>query len=354
MRGRTIRCGIILFSLSVVSSLGAQEAKSELRIKLNPTDGSMVSGALVALLNSRDSVVAEGLASEAGTRVLFAPRGAYRIRVRRGGYLPLVSSELTLPRPHELILNVESPRVGLQRIVVNSTSQCSRSDPNAQALSTVWDEIDKALRSSQLTLNDLSGMGRAHQYRRETAPDGKVLAGDSSEFAITDRRPFGSVDPLTLARDGYVVGDEDKGWVFYGPDETVLLSDAFAGTHCFKLVRQLARPAQIGVAFEPVPGRKIADISGVLWVDQRTSELREINFRFVNAGALSRYDAGGFTRFRRVRSGAWIVDEWKLSAPKLQIRETSTLSAMGVPGVKRVLVVVGRLDNGGGILGASK
>jgi hypothetical protein len=55
-----------------------------------------------------------------------------------------------------------------------------------------------------------------------------------------------------------------------------------------------------------------------------------------------------------VRSGAWIVDEWKLSAPKLQIRETSTLSAMGVPGVKRVLVVVGRLDNGGGILGTSK
>lgn len=353
MKVRALLFGIIFVS-AAASSLGAQDGKSELRIKLNPTDGSQVSGALVALLNSRDSVVAEGLASEQGTRVLFAPRGAYRIRVRRVGYLPWVSSELTLPRSSELILNVESPRVVLQSIVVNSTSQCSRNDPNAQALLTVWDEIDKALRSSQLTLDDLSGMGRAHQYRRETTTDGKITAGDSSEFAIRDRRPFGAVDPLSLARDGYVIGDEDKGWVFYGPDETVLLSEAFGATHCFKLVRQLARPAQIGVAFEPIPGRKIADIAGVLWVDQRTSELREINFRFVNAGALSRYDAGGFTRFRRVRSGAWIVDEWKLSAPKLQIRETSTLSAMGVPGVKRVLVVVGRLDNGGGILGASK
>jgi len=354
MKRRAALAGLAVWGLAASSSLVAQDAKTELRIRLNPVDGSMVSGALVALLNSRDSVVAEGLSGQQGTRVLFAPRGVYRVRVRRVGYLPFVSSELTLPRASELVLNVESPRVVLQSIVVNSTSQCSRSDPGAQALSTVWDEIDKALRASQLTLDDLSGMGRAHQYRREMSNDGKVTAGDSSEFAITDRRPFGAVDPATLARDGYVIGDEEQGWTFYGPDETVLLSDAFAATHCFHLVRNPERPAQIGVAFEPVPGRKISDISGVLWVDQRTSELREINFRFVNAGALSRYDAGGFTRFRRVPSGAWIVNEWKLSAPKLQIRETATLSATGIAGVKRSIVVVGRLDNGGGILGTPK
>lgn len=353
MKIRAVLAGFMIGALAS-SSLAAQDVKTELRVRLNPIDGSAVSGALVALLNSRDSVVAEGLASQEGTRVLFAPRGAYRIRVRRIGYLPFVSSELTLPRANELVLNVESPHVVLQSIVVNSTSQCSRSDPGAQALSTVWDEIDKALRSSQLTLDDLSGMGRAHQYRREMTNDGRVVAGDSSEFAITDRRPFGAVDPATLAHDGYVIGDEELGWTFYGPDETVLLSDAFAGTHCFHLVRNPNRPAQIGVAFEPIPGRKISDISGVLWVDQRTSELREINFRFVNAGTLSRYEAGGFTRFRRVASGAWVVNEWKLSVPKLQIRETTTLSPEGIPGTRRSIVVVGRLDNGGGILSTSK
>src|SRR5439155_26243246 len=130
------------------SSLRGQEATSELRIKLSTPDGSPLNGALIALLNAKDSVVAEGLASESGMRVLVAPRGAYRVRVRRIGYLPFVSSELTLPHANELVLNVESPAVVLRSIVVTSTSECSRNDPNAQALSTVWDEIDKALRSS--------------------------------------------------------------------------------------------------------------------------------------------------------------------------------------------------------------
>src|SRR2546430_2722038 len=123
------------------ANVGAQDMTSELRIKLGSPDGSPVSGALIALLDANNNVVAEGLASEDGIRVLRAPRGAYRVRVRRIGYLPFVSSELTLPRANELALNVESPRVVLQSIVVNSKSQCGRSEAGGQALSTVWDEI---------------------------------------------------------------------------------------------------------------------------------------------------------------------------------------------------------------------
>jgi hypothetical protein len=102
-----------------------------------------------------------------------------------------VSSELTLPRQDELVLNVESPRVTLQSIVVNSNSPCGRNDSNSRALSTVWDEIDKALRSSQLTLQDLLGIGRARKYRRDIDSTGMVTSGDSIEFSIVDRRPFG-------------------------------------------------------------------------------------------------------------------------------------------------------------------
>ena len=275
-----------------------------------------------------------------------APHGAYRVRVRRIGYLPFVSSELTLPRAGELLLSVESPRVVLQSIVVNSKSQCSRNDPNAQALSTVWDEIDKALRSSQLTLLDLSGIGRARKYRRDIDRFGNVVSGDSTEFFITDRRPFGVEDPAKLASDGYVVGDMDRGWTIFGPDETVLESEEFATTHCFRLVRERERPGLIGVSFEPVPRRELPDIRGVIWVDQRSAELREINFRFVNAGALSRFDAGGFTRFRRMPSGAWIVDEWQLTAPALAVKAGAYETSQ--------IVVVGRRDTGGGVLRPSQ
>jgi hypothetical protein len=231
--------------------------------------------------------------------------------------------------------------VVLQSIVVNSKSQCGRNESGAQALSSVWDEIDKALRSSQLTLMDLAGIGRAHRYTRDIDSTGRVISSDSSEFSITNKRPFGVEDPTRLAVDGYVVGDMNQGWTIFGPDERVLQSEQFAATHCFRLVREDERPGMIGVSFEPVPNRKLADISGVIWVDQATSELREIDFRFVNAGPLSRFDAGGYTRFSKVPSGAWIVDEWQLRAPTLAMRPGAYTSS---------LVSIGRRDTGGGVL----
>jgi hypothetical protein len=332
---------VIAAGLTWGGVLSAQDAATDLRIRLNAIDGSPITGALVALLNDRDSVVAEGLTNDAGMRVLRAPRGTYRLRVRRIGYLPFVSSELSLPRT-ELALTVESPRVELASIVVTSRSRCRRTDPNAEALSTVWDEIDKALSSSQLTLQDLSGIGRARVYRKEVRSDGTVISGDSSTFAIHNRRPFGAVDPKKLAAEGYVTGDVSSGWSYYGPDEEVLRSEQFAATHCFRLVRERGHQGQIGVSFEPTPQREIADIAGVLWVDESTSELREMVFRFVNARELSWYNAGGFTRFRRVRSGAWIVDEWQLSVPKLEFKQSTPFPAR--------LVVTGRYENGGGVI----
>lgn len=325
------------------AAASAQEPTSELRVRLKSTDGAPVSGALVALLADNDSVVAEGLTGETGMRTLRAPPGSYRVRVRRIGYLPFVSGPVAMPRELELALGVESPRVVLEGIVVTSRSRCRRNDPNDTALATVWDEIDKALRSSQLLVSDLKGMGKARVYRRERAGNGRIVSGDSTVFQISGRRPFGAIDPTSLASDGYVIGDEGKGWVYYAPDEVVLLSDGFASTHCFRLVRDPARRSQIGVAFEPVPGRTVSDISGVLWVDEKTSELREVVFRFVNARVLSLFDARGFTRFLRVPSGAFIVEEWLLSVPKLSMKTSVSYRPQ--------YTEIGRFENGGGIVG---
>ena len=109
----------------------------------------------------------------------------------------------------------------------------------------------------------------------------------------------------------------------------------FSSAQDFLVLADAVRPGSVIAQLD------LPDISGVIWVDQATSELREMDFRFVNAGALTRFDAGGFTRFSRVRSGAWIVDEWQLRAPTLAIRLGSSMSS---------LVAVGRRDTGGGVL----
>jgi len=340
---RALLGAMLLASLLPLSSALPQSAQSELRVKLRSNEGAPVAGALVALLDSSDRVVTEGLSSESGTRVLRAPSGVYRVRTRRIGFLPFVSSPVSIPRPDELLLVVETNRVVLDRIVVTSKSQCGRGERDSRALGIVWDEIDKALRASQLTTADLAGLGRGRVFRKELRLDGIVTATDTTFFNIVDERPFGAIDPDSLERAGYVLGDKTNGWIFYAPDETVLLSDQFAATHCFRVVREDERPGEIGVAFEPISHREVADIVGVLWVDERSAELREVGFHYVNAGVLNHFEATGFTRFLRVPSGAWIVNEWLLKLPRLALRQAS-----GYSGEQYKLI--GYYEHGGGIL----
>jgi hypothetical protein len=144
-----------------------------------------------------------------------------------------------------------------------------------------------------------------------------VLSNDVRPFAVSANRPFGAPDPAALITRGYVRGDFVRGWEFFGPDEKVLLSDGFASTHCFRALRDKNKPALIGVSFRPVPKRSQSDIEGVIWVDQQSSELREINFNFVNASDITRFRPGGYSRFTRLPSGTWIVSDWSLRMPRL-------------------------------------
>jgi hypothetical protein len=332
-----------LLSLTVPRVAECQ-GTSELRLRLETGPHLPVSGALVALLDARERVVTEGLTRENGTRTLRAPAGHYRVRARRIGFLPFISSELSVPFDGELLLQVESPHVVLESIVVNSKSQCGRNDPTAKTLALVWDEIDKALRASRITTEDLAAVGQALVFHKLLSANGTVLSADTTLLPISrSSKPFGAVSAESLAVHGYVTGNEKEGWTYYGPDETVLLSDQFAASHCFRLVRESEHSGQIGVAFEPDGNRHSADITGVLWVDERTSELRQILFQFANAGALSRFDAGGFTHFTRMPSGAWIVDDWQLRAPLLEMRAPAPYS---VPH----LVRIGYKEDGGRIL----
>lgn len=329
----------VVAALAVAGVLPAQITDTELRIRLESTDGSALSGALVALVDSGGRAVSEGVSGQDARRVLRAAPGSYRVRVRRIGFLPFLSDYVTLPRASELIVSVGTARVSLQTIVVTSRSSCGPIKREERVLSVLWEEIAKALRTSQLSPKDLADFSQAFVYRRALRPNGTVVSSDTVFRSIGTNKPFGVVNPMVLATGGYVVGNETLGWIYYAPDEGILLSDQFAATHCFQVVRDNARRGQVGIEFKPIPRRSIPDIAGVLWVDESSAELRELSFRYVNAGPLERFRAGGVARFRRVPSGSWIVHEWALVAPILE----KTGGTFGD------LTVTGYVEDGGGI-----
>jgi hypothetical protein len=203
----------------------------------------------------------------------------------------------------------------------------------------VWDEIAKALRSSQLVARDFSDYSASYTYRKTLNARRVVASSDTTFSLVGNARPFAMRDAAFLATHGYVVGNENLGWMYYAPDESVLLSDQFASSHCFQVVRDKERRGQVGIEFKPVSTRAVSDIAGVLWIEERTAELKELIFRYVNAGALERFKAGGFARFRRLPSGSWIVDSWAISGPILEKSREPFAD----------LIVVGYVEDGGGL-----
>jgi hypothetical protein len=307
-------CGAILCFVATPEPGGAQGI--QIRV-VDSVTAAALSGALVALVDGREAVTVEGLTSENGYRTFFAPAGRYRVRVRRVGFRPYVSDPIELAPARAVTVVVQSQPVVLSTIVISARSSCRSPGPQASlSLATVWGEATKALEASQLTLADLQGIGRAWTYVT-TGGSRMSLKSDTTYFTVSGARPFGALDPDALAAGGYVIGDAMSGWTYFGPDEAVLLSPSFARTHCFRLVRESAAPGMIGVAFEPVRARRTADIAGIVWLDEKTSELRRIVFRYVNAGYISRYGGGGETNFRRLPSGAWLITSWHLRGPYL-------------------------------------
>src|SRR5678810_796750 len=122
--------------------------------------------------------------------------------------------------------------------------------------------------------------------------------------------------PDSLRRIGYVVTERDNSVVYYAPGIDALLSPSFANDHCFRIARDSKRPELIGLAFEPVADRRrTAEIAGTLWVDRASSQLRRLEFKFVNVPFEQGEMAGGDLQFVRMRDGSWAISEWGIRMP---------------------------------------
>ncbi len=144
---------------------------------------------------------------------------------------------------------------------------------------------------------------------------------DRRSGTVVDAIPFGSLPVEDLLAGGFVRPTGDGGYQYYGPDATTLLSEPFLDTHCLRLTRSRDQPGSIGLRFEPTSAVQLPDIEGTLWLEEATSRLQLLEYRYTWAPYPEAWGlASGRMEFEALPDGAWIVDRWWIRAPILARR----------------------------------
>ncbi len=316
--------------------LEAQELAGRL---LGASDSSAVSGALVILLDSTGHENARGLSSPSGGFSLKASApGAYRARVIRIGFASWTSSmyHLVLESRREVRLFVAEEAIRLADIEVTTTrSRCGVRTDDGDIIASLLTEAEKALTITSETIRLGNLRFKTETFTTRPSPDG--APGERSQATSVGQAmwPVVSAPTESLAVWGFVHEPRDAsqlledpeqrgGPIYFGPDARVLFSSWFLDTHCFSVPPRSADSASvIVVQFTPMRRDARRDIRGELTLDRETLELKRLAFRYTGLPRWVPTDsAGGAMRFRKLESGAWVIDRWSLKAPIPLVRRS--------------------------------
>ena len=210
----------------------------------------------------------------------------------------------------------------------------------------LWESARVILENSQRNTGEQASVTF---FDRRVARDGKVLdAGLDQTRSVSAARPFRSLSPDSVATHGYVIESVDE-VSYYAPDASVLLSDAFAESHCFGIQSPpSSRPAEIGLSFRPKGERDgVNEIGGTFWFDRGTLALRQLEFRYTNVPtAYLTARVGGELTFLRVPSGAWTINAWEIRMPQGNIESRLLLNNNGKRTQRQVTVQSLRVAGG--------
>jgi hypothetical protein len=304
-------------------SMGAQSLR--LRIVEEDTHAPLA-GALVSALGRSGVAGPPALVSVNGlATVQVTGRGPYRFVVRRIGYQPVTTDSIAAPIRADSIVNIVFPvrRILLSPVTIVEDAPCTdRTASPSSAAAPAWTDARTALEASALTRAQRLVTTSVIRFRRELTPNGRVSFADTARVR-SGERPFVAVSPAALERDGYFRWHDDGSQNFYAPDEDVLLSEGFVRRHCITrspLVRHDARGSEVALRFAPRANASLSDIKGFIWIDSLTSELREVDFEYVNMSLPAAVDSlGGSVTFQHLASGAWIVSAWTLRMPRFRM-----------------------------------
>ncbi|MHB1328482.1 MAG: carboxypeptidase regulatory-like domain-containing protein [Gemmatimonadales bacterium] len=306
---------VLLGSLVFATSEIAAQA-----VRVRATEGGRaVAGALISVSDG-DATVARTLTDEGGRALLPLPRaGRFALRADRIGYAGITGIVFEVRGTDTASVAVEMPgdRVLLPEISVAAGSSTCRLDrEESSQLSLLWAEVTKVLQRTEVTRTSLEPLLEITRFERDLNPELQIRAERSTRQQTRAARPFMSVEPARLIEDGFVVKQDAATW-FYGPDAPLLLSNEFMETHCFRAVpSKTPGDGLIGLGFEPTRGRRVPEITGVLWLHRESAELRLLEFQFVEFKGRTGHE-GGRVEFARLPGGGWIVSDWVIRMPVL-------------------------------------
>jgi hypothetical protein len=341
---------IVILSVALPAAADAQVVRGRV---LEESSGAPVSGAVVTLLDGESRRVGSALSSDEGRFAVTAPAsGEYTLEVKRIGVRRVTTPPFSLASGATLERDVEVATIPAVQpeVRVSGRSLCGTTLEEGPALAALWEDLRAALTATRVTQQERLLRVKTSVYSRSLDARGeRVISEQRHEKEGVTESPFQAVSPQKLSRSGYIDSLAADAIIYYGPDATVLTSDEFVRDHCFKIVRgDGAERSWLGVAFEPVPRRKLPDVEGVLWVDAATRELRRIDYSYTTHRALSsRVDFGGRVEFARMPPGTWIVSRWWIRMPHLALVQGQML-----PGVGRVREpkVIGVQEDGGEVV----
>ncbi len=313
-----MRLRFALATTAVLLTAGSASAQVVRGVVMEEIGQKPVSGAMVLLIDHDDRIVAKVLTGAAGGFSFDSDNpGRFRLRVERIGFETVVSDPFDVPVTGTFqTVAVRVRAVEIPGLDVEGAPRCEVRPEEGKATARVWEEVRKALQAAAWTLDSQIYMYTLMRVERELDSKGKQIVREARYFNRS-RAPFVSQPADVLVERGFVRADS-VGTVYFAPDAEALLSDPFLDTHCMGL-RQGER-GLIGLTFEPVRDRRVPDIAGTIWLDAATATLRRLEFRYVNLIDDSTLgDPGGWVAFAHLPDGTWIVREWAIRMPVLDI-----------------------------------
>lgn len=314
---------LLVVQAAVVLALPGQARAQLVRGELvDSIAGRPVAAAIITLIDGADAEFGRTLTDATGQFRVRAPAaGSFRLRVRLVGFDVWESEPIALAVGETVVRRVALllVRVKLPAITVEAEQTCVVRPEEGAAAAALWEEVKKVLAATELTMKGRGFRFRSVGTERELDRLGAVVR-DTSYPSIGYRAwPFGALDPELLAQRGFVQGAAG-GPVFYGPDAQLLVSDTFLDDHCFRVRLSPNEAGRIGLAFEPVTGRDVSEVDGVLWLDSATVALRQLEWGYRNLSRWAREGSpGGEVDFARLPTGAWFIRRWMLRAPIAQV-----------------------------------